>query len=333
MRLTVPQILDQIAYVEADTTQLLGTDKASAIIKQTEGEGVSLEEVERLLTELLGCPIPERGVLGLYSSQAEVECYIYHKHTAAVMKDRDDFVGGNAVGTGAVAVAEKHKVHYQMALSEISATLAEELGRGSSEDGLGDDAAEKKEKSIKKKGHSAVRITSSGKPVISSKDLAHSHLLAEMSSLMHRQRVDQVAVMLDHLNSKASRRKRTLEAALSLLESLKVLIPGTKVVSGVVTARNLAVLSLEEIGKRTRDLKRMVEQDMAARPTEAVKQLTKKVNAFKLALKSGTIRDEDGALTMILQELQSLEQHVAQASADCLDILSVILAKVDSKKA
>ena len=112
-----------------------------------------------------------------------------------------------------------------------------------------------------------------------------------------------------------------------------MLIPGTKVVSGVVTARNLAVLSLEEIGKRTRDLKRMVEQDMAARPTEAVKQLTKKVNAFKLALKSGTIRDEDGALTMILQELQSLEQHVAQASADCLDILSVILAKVDSKKA
>ena len=322
MRLTVPQILDQVAYIEADATQLLGTDRASAVIKQTESDGVSLEEVERLLTELLGCPVPERGVLGLYSSQVEVECYIYHKHTAVVLKDRDDFVAGKAVGTGAVAVAEKHKVHYQMALSEISASLAEELGRGTSEEGQHD-----AKKSEKKGGHSAVRITSSGKPVIRSKDLENSHLIAEMSSLMHRQRVDQVAVMLDHLNSKASRRKRSLEAALSLLESLKVLMPGTKVVSGVVTARNLAVLSFDEIGKRTRDLMRMVEQDMTAQPTEAIKQLTKKVNNFKLALKTGTIRDEDGALTMILQELQSLEQHVAQASADCLDILGVIQEK------
>lgn len=321
MRLTVPQILDQIAYVETDLKQLLGDQKSATIIKQANSGGVNLEEVERLLSELLGCPLPEYGVLGLYTSQVEVECFIYHKHTARVLKEAGGDASGHAVGTGAVAVAEKHKVHYQMALSEISATLAEELRS----EGSDIDAGSETFKNQKMK--TTVRISSNGKPIISSKDLAQTHLLTEMADLMHRQRVDQCAVMLDHLNSKAARRKRTLEASLSLLESLKVQIPGAKVVSNLVDPKNLVVLSVEEICKRTNDLKRMVEQDMAARPTEAIKQLTKKINGFKIALRGGTIKDEDGALTMILQEVGTLENHVVQASSDCLELISVILLK------
>ena len=94
----------------------------------------------------------------------------------------------------------------------------------------------------------------------------------------------------------------------------------------MATARNLAILSREEIRKRALDLKRMVEQDMTAQPTEAIKQLMRKIKNFKSALKWVQFV-RYGALTMILQELHSIEQHVAQASADCLDVLEITLVK------
>ena len=87
---------------------------------------MSLEEVERLLP-LLGCPLPER-CSGLYSSQVNGMLHLPYA-LAEVLKDREVSVAGNAVGTGAAAVSEKHKIHYQMALKEISAKLADELGQ------------------------------------------------------------------------------------------------------------------------------------------------------------------------------------------------------------
>ena len=63
--------------------QLLGDQKAATLIKQANSDNLNIEEVERILLELLGCPYQRTGA-GLYTSQVEVEVTFYHKHRARV---------------------------------------------------------------------------------------------------------------------------------------------------------------------------------------------------------------------------------------------------------
>tara|TARA_B110000090_G_C13083551_1_gene331947 strand:- start:40 stop:342 length:303 start_codon:yes stop_codon:yes gene_type:complete len=84
------------------------------------------------------------------------------------------------------------------------------------------------------------------------KELDQSHLMIEMNDLMHKQRLGMIAQYLDHLNDKAAKRRKILEASFLLMDSLKAL-------SGLlphIPGNSDATIHLppDEIRRRAKDL-------------------------------------------------------------------------------
>jgi hypothetical protein len=310
MTLNTEQIMEVMGSIYAELVTLLGNDESTVILKQLTEKG-SIEELERLLSELIGCPVPDGGVFGLYHSQVEVEIYLYH--TRKGMADAPCHT---------VEEAEARKTHYQAALKEISSEIVKQLTR----EGKNDLLATQMNKTTKN-NTSVVKFSKKGHSIIKAKDLDNSHLVKEMNGFMEKQRIESAAAYLDYLNGLCGRRKKFLTASLSLLESLKILTPGAKV-TRQATPESMVALSAEEIHQRTSDLQTMIRHDLMERPSETINQMAKKVTNLKLAVKGGAVKDPNGALTSILKEINIMEDTIVQANTDLLDLTAGILAKV-----
>jgi len=307
MSLTIPQISNALGALEADLTRLLG--KAQTELMLSRGpEDMSLEELERLMCELSGIAIPHGGVFGLYHSQVQVEIYLYHNWTSKTDK--------------ALAVVNKQQQVYMAALKDISSELLSTL-RGSAllEDAEAQAAAERKRGSVRARELDG-KVTTYMTPA----DLATSHLLTDMNQLMHRQRVDQAAMYLNFLNTKATARRRKLEAALYLTNAVKRLGPGPHPHIPALDADGMdSHLSPQEITRRAHDLQAAAQEDMRVPPPVHMQQLARRVAQVQHALLKGSVVDADDGLLIALREIQVMEKQLLQANSDLLGLTQSIV--------
>ena len=267
MTLNTEQIMEVMGSIYAELVTLLGNDESTVILKQLTEMG-SIEELERLLSELIGCPVPDGGVFGLYHSQVEVEIYLYHTKK-----------GMAHAPVHTIEEAEAKKTHYQAALKEISSSIVSQLTREGKDDLLAIPIKKTTKKNTGVVTYISKYDTETGEmskkihPIIKTKDLDNSHLVMEMNDFIEKQRIDSAAAYLDYLNGLCGRRKKFLTASLSLLESLKILIPGAKV-TRQATSESMIALSAEEIHHRTSDLQTMIRHDLMERPSETINQVS-----------------------------------------------------------
>ena len=307
MFLTVPQVSNAIGALEADMIRLLGLEQARSMLARSDTE-MSLEELERLITELTGHAIPHGGVFGLYHSQIQVETYLYHNYTSKTGK--------------VMEVIDKQQEVYTNALADISLQLMAEL-RGSEllKEKNSSKQKDKKSSTVRHRQSDDGKMTTYMRP----QDIASSHLLTEMNALVHKQRVDQVAEYLTFLNKKAMRRRKLLEASLYLSTAARRLGPGPHPhVPALMKDREDLDLPPSEIYRRAHELQYDIKEDMRKTPDSSVIQMAQRVEQIKLALFKGSIADTDYGLSVTLREVTELESQLLQANQDILGLTESI---------
>jgi hypothetical protein len=93
------------------------------------------------------------------------------------------------------------------------------------------------------------------------------HLIRETDKLMHRQRLDQVTAYLDVLNQRAVKKKKLLQALLSLWESTKILLKGRgkdreRQGEREKGEREKVLISEDEIVEQTKSIQNLLLKDM-----------------------------------------------------------------------
>lgn len=308
MSMTIPQISNALGALEADMIRLLGMTQTQAMLSRGP-EDMSLEELERLICELTGYAIPHGGVFGMYHSQVQVEVYLYHRWTSKTDK--------------AMEVVDQQQQVYMAALKDISSELLSSL-RGSAllEDAAARTAEEKKRGSVRTRESGGLVTT-----YMTPSDLATSHLLTDMNQLMHKQRVDQAASYLNFLNTKATVRRKKLEAALYLTNSVKRLGPGPHPHIPALDADGMDTrLTPHEILQRAHDLQTAIQEDMRVPPPITIQQLAGRVEKVRHALLKGSIVDADDGLIIALREISVMEKQLLQANSDLLGLTQSIVA-------
>jgi len=317
MFLTLPQIRSSLGHVEACVYTLLGSDKAAAALKRA--DSMRVEEHERLCAELAGCPVPHGGVLGLVASQEQVETYVYHQ--SVKMRDAE-----------LVSSLELQNKSYSSTLKDIQSSLLSQIKLGT--------VATTRSGSPTKAGQGTMEVGN-----------AYQGVIGEMNSLMFKQRVEQTAQYLEHINAKAARKRKLLEAALQLWTASKELTmsPSKRRQTGLydadvmtITASGsgatvdvplLRVSSPQELAKRAHEVLRTVMDDMqkSGNPSAPLQQLAVRINAIKRGISQGSIVDEDHSLALMLREISVLEQGLLQANEDCVAICERVLEKVSQQ--
>ena len=308
MSMTIPQISNALGALEADMIRLLGMTQTQAMLSRGP-EDMSLEELERLICELTGYAIPHGGVFGMYHSQVQVEVYLYHRWTSKTDK--------------AMEVVDQQQQVYMAALKDISSELLSSL-RGSAllEDAAARTAEEKKRGSVRARESGGLVTT-----YMTPSDLATSHLLTDMNQLMHKQRVVQAASYLNILNTKATVRRKKLEAALYLTNSVKRLGPGPHPHIPALDADGMDTrLTPHEILQRAHDLQTAIQEDMRVPPPITIQQLAGRVEKVRHALLKGSIVDADDGLIIALREISVMEKQLLQANSDLLGLTQSIVA-------
>jgi len=245
--------------------------------------------------------------LGLLQSQKEVEIYMFHHQSKKQQED-------------SAAALQHQQRAYTNALSDIQKSLFGVVPNTTSSAAVGTSGRGKLGTSSSSGGGKQRQVTAVAS--------GGGGVMDEMDALMQKQRVDQAAAYLEHMNGKAIKRRKVLEALLHLWESAKLLShaprPHAFGASSTIPPGE-SPLSVEDIIRRTRDLQRHLFEDMQATPSTHVQQLAARVETLRVALSKRTIADDDLSLSVTLREIYTLEGGLVRANDDALTLAQKIL--------
>eukprot|EP01034_Spumella_vulgaris_P030942 gene30942-38242_t len=331
-------------------------DVAGTIL--TNSDALSIAQHEAAMCELLGIPVPcscaskaqNTDTAGdvKRNKSASQTCGLVHNQClveAAVYRTRSFIVAANEI-----LGQERHvkPLASSQVLRDIQQELHESLWGGGGTSGLQDDVGGSGVKSGNKlfklkalRNSSGGTAGHSGGQYADNSETAEYRLespiqvVEEVNTLMHKQRVEQTSRYLELLNSKATRKKKIIQSLVSLWTSTKVAVGHRNNVKSVtmsvesVENMRLYAMPIADILSQTRQVQNVLLGDMQKESSTKNSQLAERIALLRKGLQSGSIVDDDGAITTALREIGALEGSLLRANSDAMKLAAKIIDQLE----
>lgn len=212
----------------------------------------TFEEYESLLSELLGIPLPHCDLHG--TSTLTDHCTgletVQYRVEEILQQSLQHFAFEESLTK--LEPEPPKPLANSAALKELQQTLYQELWQGTAPDDLPDAPARRN------KSASSTVLKPEPPPI---------HVIEEVNTLMHQQRVEQCSQYLEVLNEKAARRKKMIRNLMNLWQAAKAsIIDGGKIPkfasASEIELKRLLAMPAEEIVSQTKSIQQVLVHDM-----------------------------------------------------------------------
>lgn len=290
---------------------------------------LTLQEYDLIIAELLGIPLPKYThcddggtgagcCTGMARMQAHVETVLFTINQHFALEE----------GLMVIPPEPPKPLASSLALKDLQQTLFKELWQGEMpiDETLGEHGETHEHVVSPTKSLSKHHIE--GPPI---------HVVEEVNTRMHKQRVEQATHYLEILNDKAVKRKKAIRGLMNLWQAAKMAVTENNKISKFASVSEIEhkrqiALPVEDILFQTKSIQTQLVADMQEKSTTKLSQLSQRINLLRQGIASQSIPDEDLAVTAQLREIALLENALLQANADAMRLAARIVQQLTGKK-